>query len=397
MAVTAQQIAELAGVSRGTVDRALHNRGRVTPEVAAKIHKIAAELGYKPNLIGQALVKSRREFKLGAILQSTETPTMQYRACRRAARRRGACRLGRGTDHARKPRAWIPKWCLNTLKSWFHRACRDWLSRRTTRRRSRQCIDELYEQGIPVITLNSDAPGSRRLAFIGMGNYRAGQTAAGLLRLMLPEGGKVLPLAGHLNNTAHNNRLNGFMDTINSETGNEIELLAFQPCFDRDDYAHEITQHALRANPDLTGIYVASNGQVGACAAVEEEGRKGKVKVVAFDLNPMNMELLQSDSLSFVLDQKAFEQQGYRPPFLLFDYLQNKKTPEKRNCFIRILQSKPSLTAINLWEWNKKRTAHCAVLFNGKLRMENEYGDLALKCDLMLCKQPQIRWSSVLL
>ena len=63
MAVTAQQIAELAGVSRGTVDRALHNRGRVNPEVAAKIHKIAAELGYKPNLIGQALVKSRREGK----------------------------------------------------------------------------------------------------------------------------------------------------------------------------------------------------------------------------------------------------------------------------------------------------------------------------------------------
>ena len=101
MAVTAQQIADLAGVSRGTVDRALHNRGRVNPEVAAKIHKIAAELGYKPNLIGQALVKSRREFKLGAILQSTDAD----RACRRAARRRGACRLGRGTDHARKPRS----------------------------------------------------------------------------------------------------------------------------------------------------------------------------------------------------------------------------------------------------------------------------------------------------
>ena len=114
------------------------------------------------------------------------------------------------------------------------------------------------------------------------------------------------------------------MDTINGETGNEIELLAFQPCFDRDDYAHEITQHALRANPDLTGIYVASNGQVGACAAVEEEGRKGKVKVVAFDLNPMNMELLQSDSLSFVLDQKAFEQ-GYRPPFLLLITCRTKK------------------------------------------------------------------------
>lgn len=45
MAVTSQQIAELAGVSRGTVDRALHNRGRVSPEVAARIQKIAEELG----------------------------------------------------------------------------------------------------------------------------------------------------------------------------------------------------------------------------------------------------------------------------------------------------------------------------------------------------------------
>ena len=323
MAVTAQQIAELAGVSRGTVDRALHNRGRVNPEVAAKIHKIAAELGYKPNLIGQALVKSRREFKLGAILQSTETPTMQIV---RAGVQRAAEELAASGVELimRENRGLDTEMVLEHIEELVSQGVQGLAIAPNNSPEIRQCIDELYEQGIPVITLNSDAPGSRRLAFIGMDNYRAGQTAAGLLRLMLPEGGKVLPLAGHLNNTAHNNRLNGFMDTINSETGNEIELLAFQPCFDRDDYAHEITQHALRANPDLTGIYVASNGQVGACAAVEEEGRKGKVKVVAFDLNPMNMELLQSDSLSFVLDQKAFEQ-GYRPPFLLFDYLQNKK------------------------------------------------------------------------
>lgn len=373
MAVTAQQIAELAGVSRGTVDRALHNRGRVNPEVAAKIHKIAAELGYKPNLIGQALVKSRREFKLGAILQSTETPTMQIV---RAGVQRAAEELAASGVELimRENRGLDTEMVLEHIEELVSQGVQGLAIAPNNSPEIRQCIDELYEQGIPVITLNSDAPGSRRLAFIGMDNYRAGQTAAGLLRLMLPEGGKVLPLAGHLNNTAHNNRLNGFMDTINSETGNEIELLAFQPCFDRDDYAHEITQHALRANPDLTGIYVASNGQVGACAAVEEEGRKGKVKVVAFDLNPMNMELLQSDSLSFVLDQKAFEQ-GYRPPFLLFDYLQNRKAPEKELLYTDIA-IKTKFNSDKPVGMEYERNAHCAVLFNGKLRMENEYGDL---------------------
>ena len=40
------------------------------------------------------------------------------------------------------------------------------------------------------------------------------------------------------------------------------------------------------------------------------------------------MRLLQSGSLSFVIDQEAFEQ-GYRPPYLLYEYLMHKKQPER--------------------------------------------------------------------
>ena len=58
MAVTSQQIADLAGVSRGTVDRALHNRGRVNPEVAARVLKIAEDLGSRPTACGQALART---------------------------------------------------------------------------------------------------------------------------------------------------------------------------------------------------------------------------------------------------------------------------------------------------------------------------------------------------
>ena len=46
MAVTIQQIADKAGVSRGTVDRVLNHRGRVDPEVARRVEQIAEELGY---------------------------------------------------------------------------------------------------------------------------------------------------------------------------------------------------------------------------------------------------------------------------------------------------------------------------------------------------------------
>ena len=258
MAVTSQQIAELAGVSRGTVDRALHNRGRVNPEVAARIFKIAEELGYKPNVIGQALVRTKRDFKLGTILQSAETPTMQdvaggVRQIAEELRGSGVELLLReinGLDVGQ---------VLEQIDQLLAEGVRGLAVAPNNAPELVERINELYKQGVPVVTLNSDAPGSRRLCFIGMDNYRAGQTAAGLMRQMLPEGGKVFTIAGHLNNTAHTNRLNGFFDTLKAEQADNIQLLPFQPCFDRDDYAHEITQHVLRENPDLTAVYAVQS------------------------------------------------------------------------------------------------------------------------------------------
>ena len=58
MRVTIRQIAEESGVSRGTVDRVLNNRGKVRPEVEERVRKVAQELGYKPNFHARAMVKN---------------------------------------------------------------------------------------------------------------------------------------------------------------------------------------------------------------------------------------------------------------------------------------------------------------------------------------------------
>nr|WP_073993845.1 substrate-binding domain-containing protein [Butyricicoccus pullicaecorum] len=89
-----------------------------------------------------------------------------------------------------------------------------------------------------------------------------------------------------------------------------------------DFYAPQTLQ-----TPDLAGIYVAANGQQGVCQAIEDLGLRRKVKVIAFDLNEITMQLLQSDRLSCVLDQKAFEQ-GYRSPYVLYEYITHKKSPQ---------------------------------------------------------------------
>lgn len=335
MGVTSQQIAELAGVSRGTVDRALHDRGRVNPEVAARIRRIAEDLGYRPNSIGQALVRSRQGLRLGAILQSAETPTMQDVA---AGARLAAAELrvsglevelrevqGRDTLQVLRQIDELVAWGAGGLAI-AATSSPDLVAR----------IDELYGQGVPVVTFNTDAPGSKRLCFVGMDNYRAGQTAAGLVHQMLPSGGLVFPIAGHVNNEAHNSRMRGFLDTLDQEKHSEISLIPFQPCFDRDDYAHEITYHALREHPSLACVYITSNGQKGVCRAIEEMGRKNRVRVIAYDLNEPNRQLLRDRGLSFVLDQMAYEQ-GSRPLQILYNYLLNGKSPEKELLYTDIL------------------------------------------------------------
>ena len=47
--ITTTQLARICGVSQGTVDRALHNRGGINPETQARILEIAKEYDYRPN------------------------------------------------------------------------------------------------------------------------------------------------------------------------------------------------------------------------------------------------------------------------------------------------------------------------------------------------------------
>jgi len=62
-----KDIATMAGVSIGTVDRVIHNRGEVAEETKLKVQKILEETNYSPNVMAQVL-KSKRRFHLVSLL-----------------------------------------------------------------------------------------------------------------------------------------------------------------------------------------------------------------------------------------------------------------------------------------------------------------------------------------
>lgn len=60
-------VARRAGVSRGTVDRVVHKRGRVSQKTIAKVQKAIAELGYTPNPNASSLA-SKREYTFTCLI-----------------------------------------------------------------------------------------------------------------------------------------------------------------------------------------------------------------------------------------------------------------------------------------------------------------------------------------
>lgn len=332
MAVTLRQIAELAGVSRGTVDRVMNNRGHVNEDVEARIRQIAEELGYAPNQAGRALARTKTSLKIGFLIQSVETPTMQTVV--RGAEQQAEELRTRGVETViRKLESLGEQQEMDAIEDLIAQGVKGLAVTPSDSPEIYAALDRVVELGIPVITVNGDAPRSHRLCFVGMDNEQGGRTAAGLVRSMLPSGGKVLALSAYPNNHGHRARYVSFAEEL-YRIAPDIEILPLQHCFNRDDYAYELTLRALEENEDLDVIYVTAHGQHGVCKAIEKQGRQ--VRVVAYDLTPQNCIDLAEQRIEFIIDQNAHVQ-GTLPLQLLYQYLVDGKRPEQPEMYTDIL------------------------------------------------------------
>ncbi len=324
MPVTLKQIAELAGVSRGTVDRALYNRGRVNPEVAARIRAIADELGYQPNRAGRALALQKNPIKIGVIIQSVETPFMVQvlNGIRQA------------TDELAKLGVQILKREIRGISADREIAAIDELIQEgigglallpVQDDRLRSKINEVVAAGIPVVTFNSDISSTQRMCFVGLNNLLSGRACAGLMGAVMGQKGKVLMINGHSENDAHARRAEGFCSELALRFP-EIRIVAQQFCYDDDAVAQKITEDTLREHPDLGGIFLIAHGQKGACDALHHLKRRD-IHMIGYDLVPDNINGLLHGDVEFLIGQGAREQ-GYQPLMILFDYLFAGKEPK---------------------------------------------------------------------
>lgn len=176
-------------------------------------------------------------------------------------------------------------------------------------------IKKAMDAGIPTITLDTDAPDSERLCYVGTSNKAAGVEAGEAMVDLLPDGGDVSAGTGSLTAMNSLERIEGFEEGIE---GTDVTLI--EPINnDGEDStkALELANSTIVANPDLAGAFgvYAYNGPAWA-KAVKEQGLVGDVKIVAFDATDEHIEYVKEGVIQVLVAQREYFQ-GYKSVELL--------------------------------------------------------------------------------
>lgn len=164
-------------------------------------------------------------------------------------------------------------------------------------------IDRAIDAGIPVITVDTDSPQSKRLCYVGTANYESGLVVGTLLAKALGGKGKVgiSNLSGQWN---LEERERGVKDALKAYPG----IQYVQTVNDRADDQIAVTRNRemISANPDLAGIcgLNAASGP-GIAKAVLESGKKGQIKIVCFDRNEDMLNYIADGTIEASVAQKT--------------------------------------------------------------------------------------------
>lgn len=336
--VTIKQIADMCGVSRGTVDRVLNNRGNVKPEKRKRVLEVMRELNYQPNPAGKALAARKHKPVVGILLPSEGIVFFDdvLETMHRMARRyedygvRFVWRLLRGY-HADEQCA-----AIEELRHEVNALIVTPMSEPAVI----QKIDECVADGIFVITINNDVELSHRQLYVGSDYYEGGQTAGALLQMIGPEELKTGVLMGSKAMLGHRQRLDGFCDILRKNP--HFELLAVEENEDDERISYEKAKAMLEKYPELNALFVISAGASGAGQAVKELGRVQSVTLIVFDTIPTTVQLMKEGVVKAALYQHP-HQQAAKAIRAAFEYLVNGVRPEKQQDIvqneIRILQN----------------------------------------------------------
>lgn len=184
-------------------------------------------------------------------------------------------------------------------------------------------IDAAKEQGIPVLAVDSDAPNTSRVAYLGTNLYKLGYTSGEALLSLLEGSAKIGYICSSFSAQSEQEVYGAFKDAIQDY---DIEVVASAEGQAQPDYAAQAAEEMLTLHPELDAIFCTGGyNATGAARAKEALGREDLV-LVGFDDVEENLEFVRKGVIDTLLAQSP-EQMGYRSVYLMKEYMENGSLP----------------------------------------------------------------------
>ena len=323
--VTIKEIAELCGVSRGTVDRVLNHRGNVKSEKKELILNVAREMNYSPNPAGRALAAQKMKPVVAVVMPSEGIGFFDavIEAMEKSAKSYSMYGLqvewyiSKGYDVDAQCRQLAR--LLGKVQAVILMPIND--ERVSTE------IRRLTENGIFVITINNDIEHSSRHCYVGTDYFNGGMTAGSLLQMINHDRLNIGITLGSLQILGHAQRLSGFRQALSHNP--LAQIISITEDQDDEMISYEKNLDMLRQHPGINVVFAASSGGIyGACRAIMACGREKDITVIVFDTLPTTVEMMKKGLIQATIYQHP-RRQGQIAMQIVFEYLVNGKKPEK--------------------------------------------------------------------
>ncbi len=325
---TIKDIAQMAGVSAGTVDRVLHNRGDVSQKSKEKVQKVLDEINYQPNVFAIGLA-AKKKYTITCMIPYYVEHDYWHSVATGIERARQELRpFNVSVDYLHYKHG--------DRKS-YQDACQKIEKSNTDalllapnfREDTLSMLAYLKDKNIPFAFIDFDIEEAKALKYIGQDSYKSGYIAAKILMRNYQQGQELILF---LNNNKDNpaeiqmkRRLEGFMKYI-SEEHKDIAIHEVILNKNNPEKNNEILSDFFRKYPKAT-LGAVFNSRVYQVGHYLREKGQNMTGLIGYDLLRNNTELLKSGEVTYLIGQRP-GLQGYCGVKTLCDNIVFKKSVE---------------------------------------------------------------------
>lgn len=328
--VTIKDIAKEAGVSIGTVDRVLHERGEVAEATKNKILKLAEQMHYRPNLLARALT-SKRDYNVVALLPRASEVDI-YWASHVAGITAGAQAL-----ESYAFRVTIISFELHSELDFQEQSLKALEMRPDGvifapifKKESIEFGKRLDLKNIPYMFIDTYIEGTNCKGFIGEDAFQSGRVAASVIDFGLDIHKDILMvnLSKDMDNTQHLTiRNRGFKSYFMDEGRNMGDRISIDIPSSDVNTVNMMLDKVLSENSNIGAIWISGAKAYLIAQYLEKKSRRDII-LVGYEVYNANIEYLRRNFIQYLIAQQPKEQ-GIKTVNAMFNLLAENSQPMK--------------------------------------------------------------------